>query len=551
MNIPAQTPFHRVALALLLSVVPLPAVWAQLTLAEAADSLADKLPQGCIVTAEFNGSHTSYALSGKPDATAADTPPEALLFEIGSISKVFTGILLAQAIHEKKVRLDTTLAELLQNEVSFQDPAIGSITLRQLATHTSGLPRLPSNIGPSPDTQPDPYAAYDRAALYHYLGSATLSGKPPFAASYSNLGFGLLGDLLAKLENTSWEALVKTKITQPLGMTNTSVRLTADQKQRLTPPYKGNQKSNNWHFQALAGAGALRSTAADLITFGRALLDPSGTPFSEAIRLALSPQHPFKDAGAQIGLGIFLGKFMGAPCWDHDGGTGGYRSSIQIQPDTQTVRVILINNAALDPHSLRAAIARPITPIKPAEISLTVEEAKLFTGIYELGPQSRFTVIARDDQLWVRLSGQPFYRVSRSAPNRFFYPSIDAQLEFSPDGDSYSSLTLYQAGRELKFNRTSAPLPALLFRPAVELKKYTGTYQLGKDQKFTITLTDGTLFSQLTGQPALPVFEVREGYFEYDVVTAALEFEANAEGEMVALTLHQNGVHRAPRQPTP
>lgn len=542
---------QTVALALLLFGMTQTTVPAQPTLAEAARSLANKLPRGCIVTAEFNQATTAYALTGKPDAAAAATPPESLLFEIGSISKVFTGLLLAQNISDKKVSLDTSIAELLDGDVTFNDPAIAAITLGQLATHTSGLPRLPSNLGPKPDAMPDPYAAYDRASLYHYLSNATLTGTPPFAASYSNLGFGLLGDLLAKREGTTWEALVTTKIAQPLGMKDTLVSLTAEQTQRLTPPFSGTQKATNWHFQALAGAGALRSTAADLIRFGRALLDPSSTPFPEALRLLLTPQQPFQDAGAQIGFGVFIGKFMGSPCWDHDGGTGGYRSSLQIQPDTQTVRVILINNSALEPQSLRTALARPTNLAKPTEKSLTAQQAQQFAGVFELGPQARFTVIARDDQLWVRLTGQPFYRVSQSAPNHFFYPTIDAKLVFATDDDTVTSLTLHQAGRELNFTRTAAPLPTLLFRPSAELKKYTGTYHLGPDQIFTLTLADGTLFAQLTGQPALPVFEVREGYFEYDAVQAALQFEADPDGTVVALTLHQNGTHRAPRQPAP
>jgi D-alanyl-D-alanine-carboxypeptidase/D-alanyl-D-alanine-endopeptidase len=519
-------------------------------LAEAATALANKLPKGSIVTAESHGNSPTYHITGQPDAPAANTPPESLLFEIGSISKVFTGLLLAQALIEKKLTLQTTLADLLSQDLLFKDPKIAAITLQQLATHTSGLPRLPSNLGPNPDTLPDPYSAYDRQALYDYLSNATLQGSPPFPAAYSNLGFGLLGDLLAKTYDTTWEKLVITRIAQPLGMTDTRINLTNEQTRRLPPPYNGQQSANNWTFQSLAGAGALRSTAADLITFGRALLQPQDTPFPEAIRLMLTPLHPFKDAGAQIGLGILNGQFMSAPCWDHDGGTGGYRSSFQIQPTTQTIRVVLVNNAAFTPQSLFAAIARSSVAAPVAEQPLTAPEAAAYAGVYELGPQSRFTVIARKDQLWVRLTGQPFFRVFRSTTDQFFYRAVEAQLHFTREGTAINGLTLLQNGRELHAARTPEAPPKLLFRPTAELKKYIGTYALAPGQTFTITLKGSTLYAQLTGQPALPVFKVRTDYFEYDAVQAALEFELK-EDRVTALTLHQNGRHRAPRQTAP
>lgn len=517
-------------------------------LAEIAPSFAAKLPAGCIVTAESIAGTTTYHLTG---SGLSDLAPEQHIFEIGSISKVFTGLLLAQAVIEKKVALTSTLRDLLGPDFSFADPNIAAITLEQLSTHTSGLPRLPDNLGPNPDASSDPYAAYDRAALHAYLRTATLPGPGPHPAAYSNLGVGLLGDLLATLYQITWENLILDHIAKPLGMADTRVTLDPASQNRLAPPFGASKPSTNWHFQALAGAGALRSTAADLIRFGQALLNPDSTPFPDAIRLLLTPRSEFSGASTQIGLGILISRFLNAPAWEHDGGTGGYRSSIQIQPDSQTIRIILINNSSLAPPLLLAAISPATSTKARPELPITPEAAREFTGVFELDATHRFTIIQRGDHLWTRLTGQPFFRLFHAGNDRFFLKIVPAELQFERTAGQISHVTLFQNNREQRATKSTEAPPTLLFRTAKELQPYTGTYQLAPGTLFTLTVKNQTLYAQLTGQPDFPVFETQPGRFEYDVVNAALEFETDPEGQVTTLILHQNGTHRAPRLPAP
>ena len=109
-------------------------------------------------------------------------------------------------------------------------------------------------------------------------------------------------------------------------------------------------------------------------------------------------------------------------------------------------------------------------------------------------------------------------------------------------------MTLFQNGRELRAAKAQKPPPKLLFRPAAELEPFTGRYELAPGRVFTVSINASTLFIELTGQPALPVFETRPGHFEYDTVDAAVEFATDDTGAVIALVLHQNGVHIAPRQ---
>ena len=512
-------------------------------LAEVAQSYAEKLPAGCIVTGEWNGTAANYASAGKaePDGIAA----EKRVFEIGSISKVFTGLLLSEAVEEKKLRLDSSLKELLGGRFKFADPKVGEITLLQLSTHTSGLPRLPDNMGPDPDSAEDPYGDYDRKKMESFLSKVKLEGKPPYPASYSNYGVGLLGELLGEAYGKSWDALVKEKITGPLGMKDTMVVPGKDQRKRLAPPYKGKEAGHSWTFEAFAGAGALRSTAADLLVFGEALAEPEGTPMAAAIKGMLEVRAPYDDMGTQIGLGIIIGKLDGEREYLHSGGTGGYRSVLQVIPAKKSVRVVLINNDAIPAEAVLMSTRENEKPKETPEMNLAAPELDVFTGIYEMGPNARFTVLRREEQLMVRLTGQPFLPVTPLGKDRFRYKDVAAELQFAREGEAVKSVTLFQNGRELIARRSEQKPDALIFTTAEELAPYPGEYELAPGKIFKVTQVQGTLLAELTGQPAMPVFQTKPGYFEYDVVKAALEFQKDENGKVTGLILHQNGSHPA------
>lgn len=509
------------------------------TLEEAAQRVVKKLPTGiCVVTAESVNGKVSYAVGG--DETALQgAAQEKLVFEIGSISKVFTGLLLAQAVVEKKVTLETTLRDLLGDRVTFADARVAAITLKQLSTHTSGLPRLPTNMGDQLFGA-DPYAAYDEKLLYEFLTRVRLEKDGPFTFGYSNLGAGLLGHLLGGVYGLSWGQAVQEKICAPLGLKDTAV--TPRPEQKVAVPHADGVASSAWHFSALAGAGALRSTAADMVTFGQALLHPEKTPLREAFALALQPQAVAASMGGQIGLGIFMTRQNGENELTHDGGTGGYRAGLQVLPEKGVVRVVLTNHDRPSGSEFFAAMAEPrVAPRHKREaISLPDEALKRFTGVYELDHDLRFTVLLHQGQLWVRLTRQTFLPLFPSTAERFFARKVEAEVAFAQKDGVVQSLTLYQNGRELTAMR-SGEAPVIHLRTAAELKPYAGLYKLLGVKKLTVTVQEDTLFAQLEGQPALPVFEVESDKFEYEVVKARLVFTRDEKKAIVGVTLLQNG----------
>ena len=521
-------------------------------LGDQARDWAKQIGHGAVATAEKRDGTWRYAVAGEAYPTPRrDVPPEKVIFEIGSITKVFTGILLAQAVHEGKLSLDDTLAQRLP--VKFDHPETGAVTLRQLATHSSCLPRLPENMQDSPGA--DPYAAYDDAALFEYLSHAKLTGTPPCPAAYSNLGFGTLGVVLERALGQPWSVLVRDRITAPLGMADTTAVLTEEQASRFATPWDGDQPAHAWTFRAMAGAGALRSTLLDMSRLADAMIAGSAGPLKDAWPILAGDYADMPATGGKIGLGLLHSKDDGADSYFHDGGTGGYRSEVLVHPASGDAFVILASNAKAQPEAWIPAWRRSGKPAAAARVAITIAPGDLdeYAGVYPIDGPSKITVLRSGDGLVVRLTGQTFVPVLASAKDEFFYKVVDAQISFTRDAaGKVAGLTLHQNGHDLPAHRSDGPPTHVDFPNAAALADYAGDYDFGAFQPgsmFTVTAPGGVLVVQLTGQPGLPVFSTGKDAFEYDVVPARLTFERDAAGKVVAVALHQNGADmRAPRK---
>ncbi len=288
------------------------------------------------------------------------------VFEIGSVTKVFTSLLLADMVEHSEVKLDDPISKFLPKSVKTPTRKGREITLVDLATHSSGLPRLPGNltllhIATHSD---NPYADYTVQQMYEFLSGYNLPRDIGSKYEYSNFGAGLLGHLLSLKAGTNYEALVIQKICKPLGMTNTVVTLTPQLKSRLATGHNESGKPvGNWDIPTLAGAGALRSTVNDMLLFVAANLGMKKTALSPAMELQ---QKPIREAGSpdmQIGLAWHIAKRRGLDFVWHNGGTGGYHSFIGFNKATGRGVVVLCNSAKSidDVGAVLAGFAKPPT----------------------------------------------------------------------------------------------------------------------------------------------------------------------------------------------
>jgi len=274
---------------------------------------------------------------------AARLPDGDTVFEIGSITKVFTATALADLEVSSGLGLDTPVQSLLGDQVQMPTRGGIEITLGHLATHSSGLPRLPNNLAPA--DWANPYAEYGAERLYEFLADHELGRDIGEIVEYSNLGYGPLGHALALSEGTNYETVITQRILEPLEMSDTAVNLTPPLQARLATGHDERlQPVANWDLAALAGAGALRSTVNDLVTFLEANLGLRQTPLNEAMQRAHVPQTSDPVMGMDLGLGWLIAEIDGRRFVWHNGATGGYSSFIGLDPEAREGIVILSNS---------------------------------------------------------------------------------------------------------------------------------------------------------------------------------------------------------------
>lgn len=425
-----------------------------------------------IVVGVVNEEGTHVYGFGRKGADQPEPPDGETLFEIGSVTKVFTGILLADMVKRGLVSLDDPVNQLLPEEIEPLKSGPREMRLVDLATHSSGLPRLPTNFAPADAA--DPYADYTVDKLHEFLKQHAkpslaktfeklLTGKGPPAWAYSNVGVGLLGHLLERKADKSYEDLVLERICHPLEMNSTRVTLDEPLKARLIQGHDGEgNPTKPWALGSLTAAGGLRSSAADMLKFVAANLELRETPLAAAMRMSHVPRLKVNEK-LEMGLNWFLVK----PDWIyHSGMTGGYNSVVLLSKSKKIGLVVLADTAIvgqgelLDRTSfvfLQAVIdGKPDTP-PPVRATAKVDPAVLdkYVGSYSLVPLlATFTVTREEDRLYAQLTGQGRCRLYPESETKFFYKAVDAQITFEREEDGeVARLVLHQGGKDLPAGR--------------------------------------------------------------------------------------------------
>lgn len=395
---------------------------------------------------------------GDPRTVDADT-----IFEIGSISKVFTSLLLADMVIRKEVNLDDPASKYLPDHVRMPERSGKIITLLDLATHRSGLPPLPGNLTPGS-------AAYSVDDLYQFLSGYTLPRDPGSEYEYSNLGGGLLGHLLACHTGTDYESLIGMRITQPLGMPDTGITLSSSPRQRMAAGHTRTLEptADSVLPAPLAGAGALRSSANDMLTFLEAFLGYRESPLAPAMQAMLEVRRP---AGqTNIGLAWFFYSTGGREIATHSGATCGFASFVGCDPK-ERIGVVVLSNAStpsgvddIGIHVLnpKAPLANPEPPRQHTEVPIDPKLLDNYTGRYQVTPNLVFEITRDGDRLFAQgfaqlphsrpgdWTGLPRFELFAEGEKDFFARVADNRIVFETGaGGRATSLILHRAGRGL------------------------------------------------------------------------------------------------------
>lgn len=324
----------------------------------------------------------------------------------------------------------------------------------------SGLPRLPDNFAPK--NQDDPYADYSVEQLYRFLSGYRLPRDIGSAFEYSNLGFGLLGHVLALRDGTDYEKLIEKRITKPLGMDSTTVTLSPALQARLTPGHDQSLRNvPNWQLPTLGGLGALRSSANDMLTLLEAAMGKRETPLQSAFALSETTRRDIGgDGSTRIGLGWMITKVGDDEMIWHDGGTGGYRSFIGFLAKAKVGVVVLSNTSTeIGVEDIGRRLLDPTAKLAEApkaRTAVTVDPALYdrYAGRYRLAPNFILTVTRDGDRLMVQATGQPTFEVFPESEREFFYKVVNAQITFeADDGGKAKRLTLHQNGADMPAER--------------------------------------------------------------------------------------------------
>lgn len=514
--------------------------------------------------------------SAKPSGQRADNQT---LYELGSISKLFTSTMLAESVIRGDIKLESDAQ--IENAAGIRLPSREgrSITWSDLATHRSGLPPLPANL--TAETLKDPYRNYDSSKAAAALADLELTRKPGVAQEYSNFGMSVLGYLITQQAGTSYQEFLRERIAKPLGMSDCTVDLTSDQKKRFAIPHEAvGAPTLAWSFADMPGAGGVRASMQDMMRFAKAQLNPPAGNLGEAIELAWK-QHSAADAtGPATGLGWMIAG-DGETRW-LNGGTGGSRSALFVNRRIKTAVVILCNTAVANEidemaaHFIQVAagVAKPNEPVaKKPGTNDSDQDAPKVSPFTSVGLNNEKVFVQYEGRIlqWLEMDGIQVEDIIASAKEQFgkqwgkriredlvqvlwgmdHHPGETVQLRMQDVKTGKE--VLVAAAKMTTENRRAirAESKALAGNPVVgdfnapvdakQRARLVGRYQLAPNFIFDVKDRNGHLMVGITNQPTQEVFAESPTRWSYRTIDATLEFNLGATGPAKSLVLHQNG----------
>ena len=402
---------------------------------------------------------TSVITAGVRSVETGAPVTDSTVFEIGSITKALTGTLLADMVVRGEVGLNDPVTRHLPTGWTMPAGITRGITLLDLATHTSGLPRMPADFAPGNPL--DPYGDYDDAKLRRSLAATTLVTQPGEAYDYSNFGAAVLGRALAHRGGKPYEELLHERVLLPLGMRDSRFAGNGAADHRSATGYTARiLPTGAWNLVAFAPAGGLRSSIGDMLKLLAAVADTSKGPLAKALALATRAHRPIHGVDS-VGLGWHrLRQGTTEVVW-HNGGTGGFRTFAGVNVHTGRGVVMMVNasvdwvdNIALQLDS--GKFADPPTG-RIAEIPLPDTTTDRYLGRYEFSPTFAIDVTRDSAGLWIQATAQPRLRILAIAPGVFAVRDVVAELTFElgPGGPA-NAMTLRQSGQTLNGRRVPA-----------------------------------------------------------------------------------------------
>jgi serine-type D-Ala-D-Ala carboxypeptidase/endopeptidase len=502
----------------------------------------------CVAAAVIDSGTTAHAYFCA-DPKSQRPYDERTAFEIGSVTKTMTAALLAEFIARGELALGDPIAKLLPPGTSVPSFNGREITIGDIVTHTSGLPSFPWHSVPD---MHNPYAALAERDLLDALAAARLTRAPGAQWEYSNFAMMVLSYALARRSGKDYETLLRERLLAPLGMNDTYIAKRPPQVRLAQGHLPNTMPQVPWDFPVdMAGVGGVRATLPDMVRY---LEGELGTRESEITpALAQTQQQVARAGGHTMGMNweilstvnIANGHTIGF----HGGGTGGYSSFVAFDRAAQRAAVLLSDTALTNLGSfgtLWLHLIDPSAPVGAPRIVATADAELIdaLVGRYRLQGGLGADLRHKGNALTIQADGQPEFEMGYDSAGDFYPLQFDALLRPKRKVDgTYNTLTWFQGGAALEAERIDAPAPvAAKWKPTeAELKDYDGNYPLAPAFALRVFSTGAELFVQGTNQGPLEVASVDKDIFVASRVGAEIDFERDADGKVIALTLKQGG----------
>jgi D-alanyl-D-alanine-carboxypeptidase/D-alanyl-D-alanine-endopeptidase len=383
--------------------------------------------------------------AGRRSSAHSRAPNGDTVFEIGSITKAFTALLLADMAVKNDLALNDPVAKYLPAEFNVPIRNGKTISLLDLATHTSGLPFMPNESTTFSDSGAANYSVTD---LRHFIANCELRSDIGEKWEYSNVGYWLLGEGLAGRAGVDYETLLQQRVIAPLGLMNTAFALSPKMKTNFAPGHDAVLQpsppmSTLTIYSIMPAAGGLYSTANDLLKLLAVAMDYEHSSLSAATHLTQTTHRPISSNRSAQGLGWTIIHEKNAELIVHDGGTLGYASSIAWDP-AKRVGVVVLSNQVTNVGDIARHLLRPSFPLekptatKRTEITLDRATLDAYVGNYEAGGEGIFQVFREGDSLAIRAPaewGLPKFRLHPENRQNFFVTELPMRVAFHFESD--------------------------------------------------------------------------------------------------------------------
>ncbi len=528
----------------------------------------DKRINTGIVVGVINSKGSTFFSYGYKSYQNQEPIDENSVFEIASISKIFTGIMLADMVQSGALSLNDPLQNILPEGVIAPTNNMDTIRLIHLANHTSALPRMPANFDYSSFV--NPFANYTEEQSYEFLNNYELVGSIGEQYEYSNYGFGLLGHCLAAQNGMTYNDLLLTTVCEPMKLNNTNTVFTPNMLANLGKGHKLGVEIGNWDYKScFAGAAGIRSTAKDMLTFLSYNMGLEACDLTDA--LMLSHMNTRVDGETpSIGLGWQIDELDSMQIVWHDGETGGYRSFIGFVKNGDKGVVVLTNSNA-DINDVGFHLLNPLSPLNKPKPSIGTElrEVASQIGIQEL--DKYYYELRKTKQDEFEFSENELHMLGNLYLDEDDLTKALAVFKINSDAFPNSSDAFYDYGKALTRNHDSTEA-IRAFKKSVELysgntaslseleklgvgtelyreitvqdsvlEKYIGKYELLPGLVLEVIKESNQLKTQATGKSEHLIYPKSKTIFYYKSLPAQITFNISKDGTVNSLTFIQKG----------